>query len=119
MLLISVSESDTEIMCAFWAHFDEKTGRRRATVNMRLVDTENFLLFWCYFSWLVLKPVRTGPMLGILAKFRNFAGHFSEIAHFAGHFSFGEISQISPGILAKFRNFAGHFSEISQFRRAF
>ena len=56
-------------MCAFGAHFDEKSGRRRATVNMRLVDTENVLLFWCYFNWLVLKPVR---------KMCAFWAHFNE-----------------------------------------
>jgi hypothetical protein len=45
-------------MCAFWAHFDDKTGRRRALDTMPLVGSENFLHFWRSFSWLVRKTAR-------------------------------------------------------------
>ena len=45
-------------MCAFWVHFDEKTGRRRALALMPLVDIEHVLICWRFFYWLVLKPVR-------------------------------------------------------------
>jgi hypothetical protein len=36
-------------MFAFWVHFDEKTGRRRALDCMPLVDIEH-VCFWRFFS---------------------------------------------------------------------